>query len=254
MIGQGPPTSTHVNRLCRRGLGMFNAVVLDELRYVAKRCYEITRGQVSVTENRDKLVKEWITLRRKIEVKDFILAREGITGESNEGSEKSCFIPSPASGIINSGAMEHTVQEVFGYTGASAVHTAFRGLIDTRVRTRADPVRTRVGTMSAPCRPGADPRPHRVGTCPHTCVDQARERSDSDEQAAAINAVQHFVYPNSNKSLVLADIQPSESQNSASKISANKASVPFDLVSHTLAWRVLFIRSYNISDLTCFKK
>ncbi|KAF8144396.1 hypothetical protein K438DRAFT_2101932 [Mycena galopus ATCC 62051] len=40
-------------------------------------------------------------------------------------------------------------------------YTAFRGPIDTRVRTRADPVQTWVGIKSALCRPGADPRPHR---------------------------------------------------------------------------------------------
>ncbi|KAF8131324.1 kinase-like domain-containing protein, partial [Mycena galopus ATCC 62051] len=51
----------------------------------------------------------------------------------------------------------------------------------------------------------------------------------SDKQGATINAFQHFVYLNSNKSLVLADIQASESHNSASK-----ASVLFDLMSHTL--------------------
>ncbi|KAJ7785412.1 hypothetical protein B0H14DRAFT_2630575 [Mycena olivaceomarginata] len=51
----------------------------------------------------------------------------------------------------------------------------------------------------------------------------------SDKQGATINAFQHFVYINSDKSLVLADIQASESHNSA-----GKASVLFDLMSHTV--------------------
>ncbi|KAJ7797900.1 kinase-like domain-containing protein, partial [Mycena olivaceomarginata] len=49
----------------------------------------------------------------------------------------------------------------------------------------------------------------------------------SDKQGAMINAFQHFIYLNSNKSLVLADIQ------------ASKASVLFDLMSHTLTGQVL---------------
>ncbi|KAJ7842538.1 hypothetical protein B0H14DRAFT_2171904, partial [Mycena olivaceomarginata] len=58
----------------------------------------------------------------------------------------------------------------------------------------------------------------------------------NDKQGATINAFQHFVYLNLNKSPVLADIdiQASESHNSASK-----ASVLFDLMSHTLKGRVL---------------
>ncbi|KAF8133559.1 kinase-like domain-containing protein, partial [Mycena galopus ATCC 62051] len=56
----------------------------------------------------------------------------------------------------------------------------------------------------------------------------------SDKQGATINAFQHFVYINSNKSLVLADIQASESHDSASK-----ASVLFDLMSHTITGQVL---------------
>ncbi|KAF8187693.1 hypothetical protein K438DRAFT_1764848 [Mycena galopus ATCC 62051] len=144
--------------------------VLGGLPYVAKHYYKIGRGQVSITENRDELVKEGellldalnssprissqpvkkktlTYLLAEFDITDSILAREGIIGESNEGSEKACFIPSPASGITDSayselsdgekdefvvinnvislitwltGARECTVQEVFGYTGASA--------------------------------------------------------------------------------------------------------------------------------------
>ncbi|KAJ7237983.1 kinase-like domain-containing protein, partial [Mycena rebaudengoi] len=50
----------------------------------------------------------------------------------------------------------------------------------------------------------------------------------TDEQRSTINAFQHFAYLNSNKSLVLADVQASESHNPASK-----ASVLFDLMLHT---------------------
>ncbi|KAJ7447516.1 kinase-like domain-containing protein, partial [Mycena galericulata] len=50
----------------------------------------------------------------------------------------------------------------------------------------------------------------------------------TDKQGSTINALQHFAYLNSNKSLILADIQASESH-----IPSSKASVLFDLMSHT---------------------
>ncbi|KAJ7856202.1 kinase-like domain-containing protein [Mycena olivaceomarginata] len=51
----------------------------------------------------------------------------------------------------------------------------------------------------------------------------------TDKQGATINVFQHFIYINSNKALVLADIQSSESHNAS-----QKASILFDLMSHTL--------------------
>ncbi|KAJ7788029.1 kinase-like domain-containing protein [Mycena olivaceomarginata] len=52
----------------------------------------------------------------------------------------------------------------------------------------------------------------------------------TDKQGATINAFQHFTYLNSNKSLLLADIQSSESHDPSTK-----ASILFDLMSHTLS-------------------
>ncbi|KAJ7239857.1 kinase-like domain-containing protein [Mycena rebaudengoi] len=51
----------------------------------------------------------------------------------------------------------------------------------------------------------------------------------TDKQGATINAFQHFTYINSNKSLVLADIQSSESH-----AASQKSSILFDLMSHTM--------------------
>ncbi|KAJ7433627.1 kinase-like domain-containing protein [Mycena galericulata] len=50
-----------------------------------------------------------------------------------------------------------------------------------------------------------------------------------DKQGATVNAFQHFTYINSNKALVLADIQSSESHDAS-----NKSAILFDLMSHTL--------------------
>ncbi|KAJ6502090.1 kinase-like domain-containing protein, partial [Mycena sanguinolenta] len=51
----------------------------------------------------------------------------------------------------------------------------------------------------------------------------------TDKQGATINAFQHFTYLESKKTLVLADIQSSESHNPSTK-----TSVLFDLMSHTV--------------------
>ncbi|KAJ6562977.1 kinase-like domain-containing protein, partial [Mycena sp. CBHHK59/15] len=51
----------------------------------------------------------------------------------------------------------------------------------------------------------------------------------TDKQGATINVFQHFTYINSNKALVLADIQSSESHDAS-----QKSSILFDLMSHTL--------------------
>ncbi|KAJ7026381.1 kinase-like domain-containing protein, partial [Mycena alexandri] len=53
----------------------------------------------------------------------------------------------------------------------------------------------------------------------------------SDKQGATINAFEHFTYVNSNKALVLADIQCKSSE---SYDVSNKAAILFDLMSHTL--------------------
>ncbi|KAJ7843882.1 hypothetical protein B0H14DRAFT_2585469 [Mycena olivaceomarginata] len=160
------------------------------------RCYKIGRGQVSITENRDELVKEGITLGRskfflknfqstceeeEIDISDFILAREGITGESNEGSEKTRFIPSPASGITDS-----------AYSGLSDGEKEEFVVINNVISSITWLLEPERGMYSS-------------------------------------GSIRHLVYLNSNKSLVLADIQTSKSHNSASK-----ASVLFDLISHTL--------------------
>ncbi|KAJ7483900.1 kinase-like domain-containing protein [Mycena galericulata] len=51
----------------------------------------------------------------------------------------------------------------------------------------------------------------------------------TDKQGATIIVFQHFIYINSNKALVLADIQSSESHDAS-----QKSSILFDLMSHTL--------------------
>ncbi|KAJ7692481.1 hypothetical protein B0H14DRAFT_2203910, partial [Mycena olivaceomarginata] len=143
---------------------------------VAKRRYKIGRGQVSITENRDELVKEGITLGRskfflenfqstceeeEIDISgvtDFILAREGITdsaySELSDG-EKDEF-------VVNNNVI----------SSITWLLEPERGNVQFRKYS---------GTLEHP--------------------------RYSDKQGATINAFQHFFYLNSNKSLVLADIQ-----------------------------------------------
>ncbi|KAJ7851420.1 hypothetical protein B0H14DRAFT_2581445 [Mycena olivaceomarginata] len=173
---------------------LIHQAVLAGLPYVTKRCYKIGSGQVSITENHDELVKEGITLGRtkfflenfqstceeeeinisdfpEFDVTDSILAREGITGESNEGSEKARFIPSPASGITESAYSELSDGEKDEFVMINNVISSITWLFGTGAR---------------------------------ECIVQ---EVFGDKQGVTINAFQHFVYINSNKSLVLADIQ-----------------------------------------------
>ncbi|KAJ7438400.1 kinase-like domain-containing protein [Mycena galericulata] len=191
-------------------------LTIDGVAYVAKRCYSIGNGSpVSIVDNRDQLIKEGTTLGRtkfflnsfkkecgteeieisEFEVTDFIIAREGVDGLTDS------FTPSPASGIRQS-----------DYTS----------LPDTE----KDELRTNTALISSvtwllePERGNVQLRKY-SGTLDHPRY--------SDKQGATINAFQHFSYLYSNNTLVLADIQASESHNPLSK-----ASILFDIMSHTL--------------------
>ncbi|KAJ7842012.1 kinase-like domain-containing protein [Mycena olivaceomarginata] len=191
-------------------------LTIDGVAYVAKRCYTIGNGSaVSIVDNRDQLIKEGTTLGRtkfflnsfkkecehedieisESEVTDFILAREGVDGLTDS------FTPSPASGIRQSD---------------------YASLPDTE----KDELKTNTALISSvtwllePERGNVQLRKY-SGTLDHPRY--------SDKQGATINAFQHFSYLYSNNTLVLADIQASESHNPLSK-----ASILFDLMSHTL--------------------
>ncbi|KAJ7455205.1 kinase-like domain-containing protein [Mycena galericulata] len=191
-------------------------LTIDGVAYVAKRCYSIGNGSpVSIVDNRDQLIKEGTTLGRtkfflnsfkkecgteeieisEFEVTDFIIARGGVDGLTDS------FTPSPASGIRQS-----------DYTS----------LPDTE----KDELRTNTALISSvtwllePERGNVQLRKY-SGTLDHPRY--------SDKQGATINAFQHFSYLYSNNTLVLADIQASESHNPLSK-----ASILFDIMSHTL--------------------
>ncbi|KAJ7862260.1 kinase-like domain-containing protein [Mycena olivaceomarginata] len=191
-------------------------LTIDGVAYVAKRCYTIgNRSAVSIVDNRDQLIKEGTTLgctkfflnsfkkeceHEEIEISefegtDFILAREGVDGLTDS------FTPSPASGIRQSD---------------------YASLPDTE----KDELKTNTALISSvtwllePERGNVQLRKY-SGTLDHPRY--------SDKQGATINAFQHFSYLYSNNTLVLADIQASESHNPLSK-----ASILFDLMSHTL--------------------
>ncbi|KAJ7692019.1 kinase-like domain-containing protein [Mycena olivaceomarginata] len=191
-------------------------LTIDGVAYVAKRCYTIGNGSAaSIVDNRDQLIKEGTTLGRtnfflnsfkkeceheeieisEFEVTDFILAREGVDGLTDS------FTPSPASGIRQSD---------------------YASLPDTE----KDELKTNTALISSvtwllePERGNVQLRKY-SGTLDHPRY--------SDKQGATINTFQHFSYLYSNNTLVLADIQASESHNPLSK-----ASILFDLMSHTL--------------------
>ncbi|KAJ7508148.1 kinase-like domain-containing protein [Mycena galericulata] len=182
-------------------------VKYNNLAYVAKRCYTLGGGQlVSITANREELVKEGTTLGRAkffldnfkeeyFEVTDFILAREGVLGLTEP------FNASPASGIKKSEYTEFSDDDKCELTATNAVISSVTWLLE-------------------PERGNVQFRKY-SGNLEHPRY--------TDKQGATINAFQHFTYINSNKSLVIADIQSSENHDPS-----NKASVLFDLMSHTV--------------------
>ncbi|KAJ7753460.1 kinase-like domain-containing protein, partial [Mycena metata] len=129
------------------------------------------------------------------EVTDFILAREGIVGSTDP------FNPSPASGLTELGYGELSDDEKGELSISNGIITSVTWLLE-RERGNVQ-FRKYSGTLEHP--------------------------RYSDKQGATINAFQHFTYVNSNKALVLADIQSSESYDVS-----NKAAILFDLMSHTL--------------------
>ncbi|KAJ7495783.1 kinase-like domain-containing protein [Mycena galericulata] len=194
-------------------------VTYNKLSYVAKRCYTLGNGTaVSIIANRDELIREAITLGRAkffldnfkgecesgeidisdFEVTDFLVAREGVIAK--DVSETPSFIPSPASGIKLSDYQVLSDNQKDEIVMDNKIISSVAWLLE-RERSNIH-FRKYSGTLE---------HPH------HT-----------DKQGATINVFQHFTYLNSNKTLVLADIQGSESYNPS-----NKAGILFDLMSHT---------------------
>ncbi|KAJ6449992.1 kinase-like domain-containing protein [Mycena sanguinolenta] len=212
-----PKSAMLENSPCNKGRSkLVFKLTFNGVAYVAKRCYAIGSGSpITIIANRDQLVKEGVTLGRasyflhnfnkecdnedveisKFEVTDFILAREGVVGLTDP------FTPSPASGIELSDYISLSDTEKDLLTANTARISSVTWLLE---RERGN-VQLRKYS----------------GTLDHLCY--------SDKQGATINVFQHFSYLFSNKTLVLADIQASESYNPS-----NKASVLFDLMSHTL--------------------
>ncbi|KAK7007171.1 kinase-like domain-containing protein [Favolaschia claudopus] len=125
---------------------------------------------------------------------DFLIAREGVASLAES------FVPSPASGITSTDYSSLTPAEKDELTTDSNTISSITWLLE---RERGDvQLRKYSGTLDHP--------------------------KYSDKQGATINAFQHFVYLYSKKTLVLADIQASESH---SRLSQN--AVLFDLMSHT---------------------
>ncbi|KAJ7799065.1 kinase-like domain-containing protein [Mycena olivaceomarginata] len=184
-------------------------LTIDGVAYVAKRCYTIGNGSaVSIVDNRDQLIKEGTTLGRtkfflnsfkkeceheEIEISEFEVTDFILAREGVDGLTDS-FTPSPASGIRQSdyASLPDTEKDELKTTHCPYIFQ--RGNVQLRKYS---------GTLDHP--------------------------RYSDKQGATINAFQHFSYLYSNNTLVLADIQASESHNPLSK-----ASILFDLMSHTL--------------------
>ncbi|KAJ7737569.1 kinase-like domain-containing protein [Mycena metata] len=141
------------------------------------------------------VAKRYYTVGHDFEVTDFILAREGIVGSTDP------FNPSPASGLTELGYGELSDDEKGELSISNGIITSVTWLLE-RERGNVQ-FRKYSGTLEHP--------------------------RYSDKQGATINAFQHFTYVNSNKALVLADIQSSESYDVS-----NKAAILFDLMSHTL--------------------
>ncbi|KAJ7182146.1 hypothetical protein C8R46DRAFT_1027952 [Mycena filopes] len=129
------------------------------------------------------------------EVTDFILAREGVTGSTDP------FNPSPASGLTKLSYAELSDDEKGELSISNGTITSITWLLE-RERGNVQ-FRKYSGTFEHP--------------------------RYTDKQGATVNAFQHLTYVNSNKALVLADIQSSESHDAS-----NKSAILFDLMSHTL--------------------
>ncbi|KAJ6470993.1 kinase-like domain-containing protein, partial [Mycena sanguinolenta] len=178
--------------------------------YVAKHCYSIGQDvPISIAVNRQELVKEGTTLGRGEfflnKFKEECEAEEiDISGKSHsqelttEAESEKTFVPSPAAGIKDYETLsKEKKDELSAHTcliySVTWLLELERGNIDFRKYS---------GTLEHPR---------------HT-----------DKQGATINAFQQFTYLKSEKTLVLADIQSSESHNPSTK-----TSILFDLMSHT---------------------
>ncbi|KAJ6484890.1 kinase-like domain-containing protein, partial [Mycena sanguinolenta] len=168
--------------------------------YVAKRCYSIGQDVLlSIAINRDELVKEGRTLGGG----EFFLNKFKEECEAEEidisaESEKP-LVPSPASGIKDYKTLSKEEKDELSadtclISSVTWLLELERGNIEFRKYS---------GTLEHP--------------------------RYTDKQGATINAFQHFTYLESKKTLVLADIQSSESHNPSTK-----TSILFDLMSHTV--------------------
>ncbi|KAK6984680.1 kinase-like domain-containing protein, partial [Favolaschia claudopus] len=129
------------------------------------------------------------------EVTDFILAREGHTVSTG------VFTPSPASGVDSTAYSTLPDEEKEELIGNSCLISSVTWLLE-RERSNFQ-FRKFSGTLD---------HPHYT-----------------DKQGATINSFQHFTYLYSNRTLVLADIQASESGNPSTHVA-----ILFDLMSHTI--------------------
>ncbi|KAK7001184.1 kinase-like protein [Favolaschia claudopus] len=195
-------------------------LTINGVAYVAKRCSSLGgESVVSILANQEQLTKEGITLGRTefflknfkrdcesegievsgkslaFDVTDYALVREGAVNSTET------FIPSPASGLAPSKYSDLPEAEKAELTADLGLVSSITWLIE---RERGDvQLRKYSGTLDHP--------------------------RYSDKQGATINLFQHYVYLFSHKTLVLADIQASESHDRRSH-----TSILFDLMSHTV--------------------
>ncbi|KAJ7842097.1 hypothetical protein B0H14DRAFT_2359794 [Mycena olivaceomarginata] len=161
------------------------------MAYVAKRCYTLGHGQlVSVISNRDEPVKEGTTLGR---AKFFLnnFKEECDAGEMDVSGKSTLSASFPLSDN-EKGELNISNGSISSVTWLLERE---RGNVQFRKFS---------GTLEHP--------------------------RYTDKQGATINVFQHFIHINSNKALVLADIQYEICPHDASQ----KSSILFDLMSHTL--------------------
>ncbi|KAJ7699469.1 hypothetical protein B0H14DRAFT_3174053 [Mycena olivaceomarginata] len=176
-------------------------VIYNELPYVAKRCYTLGNGTpVSIIANRNELIKEATTLGRAkfflANFKDeYFEVTDFIIAREGvhrvpEDPDKSSFAPSLASGI--------KVSEYEALTDGEKDELVINDDLEMWI----------FGSILA-----------------HLNI-----RVTRTNKARQSTLFKHFTYLNSNKNLLLADIQSSESHDPSTK-----ASILFDLMSHTLS-------------------
>ncbi|KAK7021539.1 kinase-like protein, partial [Favolaschia claudopus] len=183
----------------------FKTIVNGE-NYVSKRCYTIGDNlPMSILANRDQLVKEAITLGgAEFFLDSFNKECENDGVEISElptlfSPERALPASTTASNLLQPHYLTLSDAEKDEITSGTAVISSITWLLE---RERGDvELRKYSGTLDHP--------------------------RYSDKQGATINAFQHFTYLYSNETLVLADIQASESHDPKSQ-----AAILFDLMYH----------------------